>query len=128
MTSGYKHNLDLDDDHDSWSSDSHRNQSGMAIPSSTGNSGNPPHSPIDPSVPLFPAGNRGPPPQYQDNGRPAYQGTPENRTKSDAPLMSHTGRSAAAPYNRVNSATSNLSGYRSQNNASPASRSQNNAR
>jgi hypothetical protein len=128
MKGGYKHNLDLDDDNDSWSSDSLRNQSSMALPPSTVNSGNPPHSPIDPSVPLFPAGGRGPPPNYQDNPRNIYQGHPESRPNSDLPLMSHAGRSAAAPYDRVNSSTSNLSGYRSQHNASPAFRQQNNAR
>ncbi|KAG9235457.1 putative flavin carrier protein 2 [Amylocarpus encephaloides] len=75
---GYKHNLDLDDDNDSWSSDSMRHPSNMPLPPSTANSSahyqEPPRSPIDPSVPLFPAGGRGAPPNYQDrsaNASPA---------------------------------------------------------
>ncbi|CAG8958192.1 hypothetical protein HYFRA_00000544 [Hymenoscyphus fraxineus] len=115
---GYKHNLDLDDDNDSWSSDSMRNPANMPLPPSTANSGanyrEPPHSPIDPSVPLFPAGARGTPPIYQDR---SANGSP-------APL--------AAPY-RDNNSNSNLSqNFRAANNASPASfqnqnRGQNNA-
>ena len=131
--SGYKHNLDLDDDNDSWSSDSMRNPANMPLPPSTANSGHyrePPHSPIDPSVPLFPAGHRGPPPNYQDHPRQMYGA--ESRPNSDLPLINHgNNRSAAgspAPY-RDNASTSNLSGYRMQHNASPAGyRSQNNAR
>jgi hypothetical protein len=130
---GYKHNLDLDDDNDSWSSDSLRHPANMPLPPSTANSASayrePPHSPIDPSVPLFPAG-RGPPPTYQDN--PRGYGYAESRPNSDLPLINHNSRSNAAspgPYN-PNSSQSNLSaGYRMQNNASPAGfRNQNNAR
>jgi hypothetical protein len=136
MKGGYKHNLDLDDDRDSWSSDPLRNPANMQLPASTSNSGNfrdPPHSPIDPSVPLFPAGNRGPPPNYQDQPREMYQSHPESRPNSDLPLMSHAARSGASPspYGRVNSSQSNISGsgYRSQQNASAAGfRTQNNAR
>jgi hypothetical protein len=137
MKGGYKHNLDLDDDNDSWSSDSMRNPANMPLPPSTANSGaqgsyrEPPHSPIDPSVPLFPADSRrGPPPNYQDNPRQMYQGYNESRPNSDLPLINHADRSATgspAPY-RGNSSASNLSGYRSQNNPSPAGyRTQNNA-
>jgi hypothetical protein len=124
---GYKHNLDLDDDGDSWSSDSMRNPANHPLPPSTANSGayrEPPHSPIDPSVPLFPAGGRGPPPNYQDNPRQMYQDPPESRPNSDLPLINNRGPS---PY-RDNSSTSNLSAYRGQHNASPAFRQQNNAR
>jgi len=132
MKGGYKHNLDLDDDNDSWSSDSMRNPANMPLPPSTANSVNPPHSPVDPSVPLFPAGSRGPPPNYQDNPRDIYQGHPESRPNSDLPLMAHAAPrngASTSQYARVNSSTSNLSGYRMQNNASPAGyRSQNNAR
>ncbi|KAK6598057.1 transient receptor potential ion channel [Botrytis cinerea] len=121
---GYKHNLDLDDDNDSWSSDSMRNPTNMPLPPSTAGTGayrdsNPsvreaPNSPIDPSVPLFPAtGSRGPPPNYQD-GRP----------NSNAPLIYGNDRSnnaSPAPYRDNNQSTSNLStGYRSQNSGSPA--------
>jgi hypothetical protein len=139
MKGGYKHNLDLDDDNDSWSSDSVRNNpANMPLPPSTANSQansrEPPHSPIDPSVPLFPAGGpgaRGPPPIYQDNPRAMYQGHPESRPNSNMPLISHdrTNSPSPSPY-RGNSSQTNLSGYRMQNNASPAGgfRSQNNAR
>jgi len=131
---GYKHNLDLDDDNDSWSSNSERNPANMPLPPSTAGTGayrDPPHSPIDPSVPLFPAA-RGSPPNYQDNPRQMYQAQPEPRTNSDLPLINYQSPPGPSPtpYGRGNSSTSNLSGgYRSQNNASPAGfRSQNNAR
>ncbi|TVY32064.1 Flavin carrier protein [Lachnellula subtilissima] len=124
---GYKHNLDLDDDNESWSSDSMRHPANMPLPPSTANSTQnyrePPHSPIDPSVPLFPAGSRGAPPNYQDNPRPMYQGQVESRPNSDLPLINNGG---SPPYN--SSATNLSAGYRSQNNASPSGfRSQNNA-
>jgi hypothetical protein len=131
---GYKHNLDLDDDNESWSSESLRHPANnQSVPPSTSNSGNfrePPHSPVDPSVPLFPAGNRAPPPPgYRDDPRAAFPGHPQSN--SDVPLMSHANRAAAgspSPYARGNTSTSNLSG-RMQNNASPAGfRSQHNAR
>jgi hypothetical protein len=130
--SGYKHNLDLDDDNDSWSSDSMRHAANQPLPPSTVNSANafrePPHSPVDPSVPLFPAGGRGPPPNYQDPRAP-FQSQQGSRPSSG--LQSINSRSNApspSPY-RDNPSNSNLSaGYRSQNNASPAFRSQNNAR
>ena len=108
---GYKaHNLDLDDDNDSWSSDSMRHPTNMPLPPSTANSGanyrEPPHSPIDPSVPLFPAGTRGAPPNYQDRS-------------GNSPSPS--------PY-RDNNSSANLSqNFRSQNNDSPF-RAQNNSR
>lgn len=136
MKGGYKHNLDLDDDNDSWSSDSLRHPANMPLPPSTANSGanyrEPPHSPVDPSVPLFPAGGRGAPPNYQDDPRQAYQSQAESRPNSDLPLINNNNnnnRGAPAPY-RDNLSTSNLSqGYRSQHNASPAGfRNQNNAR
>jgi len=131
MKGGYKHNLDLDDDNDSWSSDSLRHPANMPLPPSTANSGanyrEPPHSPVDPSVPLFPAGSRGAPPNYHDDPRQGYQTQAESRPNSDLPLINNN-RGAPAPY-RDNSSTSNLSqGYRSQHNASPAGfRNQNNA-
>ncbi|TLS29092.1 hypothetical protein PpBr36_01652 [Pyricularia pennisetigena] len=98
---GYKN--DLDDDADSISSASIRRRqdpANMPLPPSTANSYKEasPKSPVDPSVPLFPAdGRRG---QYGPGGVP-------NRTPS--------------PYN-PSSSTSNLSahgGYRQQHNASP---------
>ncbi|TVY49769.1 Flavin carrier protein [Lachnellula occidentalis] len=124
---GYKHNLDLDDDNESWSSDSMRHPNNMPLPPSTANSAQnyrePPHSPIDPSVPLFPAGSRGAPPTYQDNPRQMYQGQAESRPNSDLPLINNGG---SPPYNA--SATNLSAGYRSQNNASPSGfRNQNNS-
>lgn len=135
MKGGYKHNLDLDDDNDSWSSDSIRHPANQPLPPSTANSANayrePPHSPVDPSVPLFPAGSRGPPPNYSDNQRSVFQNHPESRPNSNVPLINNQSRSTTAspaPY-RDNSSSSNLSSaYRPQNNASPAFRTQNNAR
>lgn len=129
MKGGYKHNLDLDDDNDSWSSDSMRNPANQPLPPSTANSGaayrEPPHSPVDPSVPLFPAG-RGPPPNYQDNNRGMYEN--DNRNLSDVPLMG--GRPGPSPSPYRDSSNSNLSAaYRSQHTPSPAGyRNNNNAR
>jgi hypothetical protein len=66
----------------------------------------PPHSPVDPSVPLFPSntsthsGSRGPPPGYDQFGRSA---SPAPRNYDNAPV----GASALATT------------YRAQNNASP---------
>jgi len=136
MKGGYKHNLDLDDDNESWSSDSLRHPSNMPLPPSTANSGTyrePPHSPVDPSVPLFPAGGpggRGPPPNYQDNPRGLYQAHAESRPNSNVPLISNRSHTPSPTPYRENPSSSNLSaGYRSANNASPAGfRTQNNAR
>jgi len=128
MKGGYKHNLDLDDDNDSWSSDSMRNPANQPLPPSTANSGaayrEPPHSPVDPSVPLFPAG-RGPPPNYQDNNRGMYEN--DNHNLSDVPLMG--GRPGPSPSPYRDSSNSNLSAaYRSQHTPSPAGyRNNNNA-
>lgn len=118
---GYKHNLDLEDDRDSWSSDSLGHPANQPLPPSTANSANyrpqePPRSPIDPSVPLFPAGN-GPPQYAQQQQREMYQ-RPDARPST-----------GASGYGRVDSSQSNLSNrpqtqpqpgaIRSQNNASP---------
>jgi hypothetical protein len=115
---GYKPNLDLDDDDESWSSD----PAHQPLPPSTANSNyrEVPRSPVNPSVPLFPAGGNA---AFQNQGRP------ESRPNSDLPLMSHANRSSPSPYaNLPGGSTSNLSAFRGQNNASPAFRSQNNAR
>jgi len=134
LKGGYKHNLDLDDDNESWSSDSVRHPANQPLPPSTANSTNayrePPHSPVDPSVPLFPAGGRGPPPKYQDSPRSGYHGHPDSRPNSNVPLINNrSNTSSPAPY-RDNASSSNVNlatAYRSQNNASPAFRTQNNA-
>jgi len=137
---GYKHGLDLDDDNDSISSDSLRRQRDPAnhpLPSSTANSisnsnfrEKPPHSPVDPSMPLFPgeAGRRGPTPQNA-YGSGAYGSSPYLRDPGSP--VSHR---SPSPYNGNNGGyrqANNASpgGYRQQNNASPAGfRQQNNAR
>lgn len=132
MKGGYKPGLDLDDDNDSWDSDSVRRQqaSNMPLPPSTANSREPPRSPIDPSVPLFPSGQAG------DNSR-VYQGSlsAEPRHNSEVPLMdgqqmsstasptapfgasrnSDASLAASSPYNRAN--TASPLGFRGQNNA-----------
>jgi hypothetical protein len=129
---GYKHNLDLEDDRASWSSDSLRHPANMPLPPSTANSSNyrpgqePPHSPIDPSVPLFPAG-RGAQQNFAPSNREMYQSRPESRPNSDLPLMTRSNASPT-PYGRVESSASNTSFNRQQNNASPAPRNQNNTR
>lgn len=117
---GYKPGLDLEDDADSISSDSLRRRNDPAhhpLPASTSNSmsnnsyRDPPRSPVDPSMPLFPADNRSPSPY----------GYPRNQQGGNMPRD-------PSPYN--GSASNLSSGYRSQHNASPAGgfRSQNNAR
>lgn len=103
---GYKNGLDLDDDADSISSDSLRRQVDPArqpLPPSTANSASagsyhrsePPRSPVNPSMPLFPVDNRGPGPQHGYGG--GYN--------------DHMNR-APSPYGQPS--------YRSQHNASPA--------
>jgi len=129
----YKPGLDLDDDADSWSSGSIRRQeaANTALPPSTASSQQyrePPHSPIDPSVPLFPHGSHSPP-SYSDNpSRTAYGGY--GNRDSDLPLIQNrSGAASPALYSRTGSAHSNAGqGFRTQNNMSPAPgfRSQNN--
>jgi hypothetical protein len=125
-----KSQLDLDDDNESISSESMRRRTdpaNVALPPSMAGSAaqsqhslhkyqhpQPPHSPVDPSMPLFPADPRRGPPQghYGNNYAPDqyYRNQGANRSPS--------------PYN---GSSSNVSGYRSQHNASPAGyRSQNN--
>ncbi|RDW82127.1 putative flavin carrier protein 2-1 [Coleophoma cylindrospora] len=140
MKGGYKHNLDLDDDNDSWSSDSMHHPANMQLPPSTANSGNlnsglhslrdAPHSPIDPAVPLFPAGGRGPPPNYQDNpqmfqtGGAPFQQVSRPNSAFNRSAAGSPGPGAYGP----NASTSNVSGYRMANDSSPGGhRNQNNA-
>ena len=114
--------LDLEDDA-SWSSD----PANKPLPPSTANSNyrEPPRSPIDPSLPLFPAGGHSPSPQYRDSPQRPYT---DSRPNSDAPMLH--GRGPASPYagGPANNSSPNLAAYRGQNNASPAFRSKNNAR
>lgn len=130
---GYKqHNLDLDDD-DSWSSDSMRQATNQPLPPSTANSAanynNPPRSPVDPSVPLFPSHNdgRGPPPNY-GNQPQMYQ----SHNNSQSQFSNRSQQASPSPY-RDNNSSSNLPAFRMQQTSSPspnpgAYRSQNNAR
>ncbi|KAM0333151.1 hypothetical protein ACHAQA_001811 [Verticillium albo-atrum] len=105
---GYKSQLDLDDDNESISSESMRrrvdgNGHPLAAQSQTSvnRSGNPPRSPVDPSVPLFPADNRGSP--YSSSLR------------SPSPY----GGAGGQPQNFRQQNNASPAGFRSQNNASP---------
>ncbi|KAI9167569.1 Flavin carrier protein 1 [Paramyrothecium foliicola] len=97
---GYKSQLDLEDDNESLSSDDMRRRAdtnSASYPMLGGQSG--PRSPVNPSMPLFPAGGQ----------------RPQSPFRSASP----------SPYN---ASSSSLSQQRSNNNASPAAyRSQNNA-
>lgn len=136
LKSHYKPGLDLDDDNDSWSSGSVRqNQAAnTALPPSTANSAQyrePPHSPVDPSVPLFPHGGQAPP-NYQDHPRTPYNGYGgQPRNDSNMPLMQNRSTAGSpAPYARSGSSHSNgAPGSRIQHGGSPAPafRAQNNA-
>ncbi|KAJ5905308.1 uncharacterized protein N7473_002224 [Penicillium subrubescens] len=107
---GYQQNP-FDDDTASISSGTgvtghHHNNLDAANSAQNLNRHQPPHSPVDPSVPLFPSnasthsGSRGPPPGYDQFGRSA---SPAPRNYDNAPV----GASALA------------TNYRAQNNASP---------
>ncbi|KAF2087684.1 DUF907 domain protein [Saccharata proteae CBS 121410] len=93
----YKTRLGIDDDEESFSSGSI--ERGHAAPkgAEAGYYGVPPRSPIDPSVPMFPA-----------NGPDGRQGAPPSY-HSPSP----------APNGRTGSLRSDNTGYRQQNNASP---------
>lgn len=138
---GYKGGLDLDDDNDSIDSNSLKRRtdpSHMQLPVSTANSlsnnsyRDAPRSPIDPSVPLFPAdGRRGAPTQQQqlqqqqqqqyDGGYFPQGGNGGNGTQYLRQQPSGTSMNGGN--------TANLGAYRAANNASPSGyRGQNNAR
>ncbi|KAI9055894.1 hypothetical protein LZ554_000832 [Drepanopeziza brunnea f. sp. 'monogermtubi'] len=130
---GYKHNLDLDDDNESWSTDSMRNAKNQPLPPSTANSGagtyasrEPPHSPIDPSVPLFPAG-RDSPTHYQNHNL-GYPNSPDGLHANNVPLMGGRPNTASSDHYRDDSNSNLSAAYRSQHSASPAGyRNQNNS-
>ena len=117
---------DLDDDDASFSSASlskqHLDAHGLPIPPSTANStrphsyGNPPHSPVDTSMPLFPNDSSpryGQQMRYADNSRPMYQGyNDSSRPGSDLPLLN-------ARSNNTSPQPRNNNQYRQQNNVSP---------
>ncbi|KAH7148561.1 hypothetical protein EDB81DRAFT_466937 [Dactylonectria macrodidyma] len=98
--SGYKSHLDLDDD-DSLSSDSMRRRAEMNNQSQTSFRDQPPRSPVNPSMPLFPA----------DGQRPASP----FRTASPSPYQ-HSGSPLGQQRQHHNESPA---GYRNQNNASP---------
>jgi uncharacterized membrane protein len=85
-----RHSLDDDDSYSSDSLSRQQNEaSNMPLPPSTANSGRagsgrePPHSPVDPSVPLFPSDGRN---DYHN--RPQYNmGHDGSRPNSDLPLL-----------------------------------------
>ncbi|KAJ6443264.1 calcium- spray protein [Purpureocillium lavendulum] len=96
---GYKSHLDLDDDNESLTSDDMRHRTDPAAASQHSFHQGGPRSPVNPSMPLFPAGQR-----------------PESPFRSASP----------SPYQQSGSS---LGQQRSHHNASPAGyRSQNNAR
>ncbi|KAH8881545.1 TRP-domain-containing protein [Thozetella sp. PMI_491] len=154
---GYKHGMDLDDDADSISSDSLRRQKEAAHaavpPSATGSPksyAQPPRSPVDPSMPLFPAGNNGAQGGYYNNNNNGYLGSqpsgnmrPISPYGQPRPASPYGQQRPASPYGQQRPVSpygqpqqrpispyggSQTSGYRNQQNASPvATRSQNNA-
>lgn len=126
---GYNKGFDLDDDAESITSDSMKRRtdpSHMQVPqqvnSPLGQSAyrDAPRSPVDPAVPLFPSDNR--------SASPAQSGqyTPYNGGQYMRPQGTGGSSMQPSPYG----SSSNLSAYRGQNNASPASasRTQNTSR
>ncbi|KAI1389544.1 TRP-domain-containing protein [Hypoxylon trugodes] len=102
---GYKQGLDLDDDNESISSASMRRRtdtSNLTIPTAApngayarNNNTNPPHSPVDPSVPLFPA-TGGPQRAPSPYGGPS---APPSRAQNDSP-PSYRAQNNASPWQR----------------------------
>lgn len=134
---------DLDDDESSYSSASMGQQaqeskgtprpSSLAISNRAMSQREPPHSPVDPSVPLFPSDGsprHEPPTNYVDGRRQLYTGyNGSSQPGSDLPLLqppsqmgSSPGRRSPdyqQPYHRSGSPPSNISSYRQQSNRSP---------
>ncbi|KAI9748954.1 MAG: hypothetical protein M4579_007063 [Chaenotheca gracillima] len=109
---GFK-SRDLDDDTDSFSSGSLQKQqhdaSGVPLPPSTATSNRPPsnmeppHSPVDPSVPLFPSdgpARHGAPPNYNDQSRGGYSSYSDNRGGNDGFLSARSNNGSPAPRNQ----------------------------
>ena len=130
---------DLDDDDDSFSSGSlgrkQYDASGVVLPPSTANSvrnpshRDPPLSPVDPSVPLFPSDGsprHGVPAHYGEQARPMYQNYNDSRPGSDLPLLNPRSNTASPgprydyqQYSRTGSPHSNVTNFRQQNSPSP---------
>lgn len=116
---GYKAGFDMDEDNESISSDSMKRRtdtSHMQVPQQANSPltqpayREPPRSPVDPSVPLFPAnGRRGTSSSQPDYGGPSNGG----QYLRQQPSGSSMGGSA------YNGSSTNLTAYRGQNNASP---------
>ncbi|SLM36289.1 TRP-like family [Lasallia pustulata] len=137
MKSPYRR--DLDDDDASFSSGSLSKQQqdahGHPLPPSTANSarpshyGNPPLSPVDPSIPLFPSDGSPrytPQSRYADNPRPMYSGyNDSSRPGSDLPLLNARSNNTSPQPRNLNQydgygrTGSNPAGFRQQNNVSP---------
>ena len=101
----------FDDDDTSYASSTinRQNPDGSNIGITQNNGNQPPRSPVDPSVPLFPSDNSssrlGAQPNYNNNGGSEY-----------GYIRSQT---ASPPFARAGSANSNPHQFRTQNNASP---------
>lgn len=118
---GYKSGMDLDDDAESISSDfasRHNDLAAAPLRPSTANSGSyrePPRSPVDPSMPLFPAENRSPP-RYGNNG-PGGGGNNGGYLRGPPPQNRNMQQRSPSPYG--NSQANLAPQFRAQNNASP---------
>lgn len=110
---------DLEDDNTSFSSNSFtrgqsdkppQNSAGITVPDTVGRQ--PPHSPVDPSVPLFPSSDNPPrqPSPFQANDMGF------NRAQNSSPVPRNFNTS---PFPRAGSANSNPHQYRTQNTPSP---------
>ncbi|KAB5554789.1 duf907 domain-containing protein [Coniochaeta sp. 2T2.1] len=142
---GYKHGLDLDDDAESLSSDSlfrrsnpanqplpPSNKTSMSNISSYNTYSNAPRSPVDPSVPLFPSDNRGPPPYLRNQGSGNMGRASPNPYNQGG---GNRGRASPSPYNNssanLNSSSNLTAGAYQQTRQTPSpspSRNQNSPR
>ena len=143
VQTSYNKARDLDEDDDSYSSISGKNQheaAGIPLPPSTANSNRSPsrhrdsrdhpRSPIDSAMPLFPSDvgpRHGEPNRSVENPRGMYNGyNDSSRPGADFPLLNSRSNNNQSPsrgqdqqlYSRTGSLHSN-SNYRQQNNSSP---------
>jgi hypothetical protein len=105
---GYKSQLDLEEDNESLSSDDMRRRADHNSGSYTmlGNAGAPPRSPVNPSMPLFPAGGHRPQSPF--------------RSASPSPFAASSSSLSQQRSNTNNSnSNANPAAYRAQNSASP---------
>ncbi|KAI6249536.1 Flavin carrier protein 2 [Erysiphe necator] len=121
----YKHNLDLDDDNESWSTESIRNPVYQNPPSSDTTPRAPPRSNYDPQVPSYQS--RGPSPIFQDNRpkqvtSPNYSEVPRPNW-ADSPSFQDRGRiyndsRSNSPF-QDNYSSNSGPAFRSEQNTSP---------